>query len=535
MIKPVLITNVIIWGLIINCKAYTPIQFGPLQSDRYFQNTGGKVDHISPLLINKTQASDIQNLTMDDRGKLSKRNGYTVLGSTGVLISTGSTNVVLGGSYHKSASGSDFFAVVVGTDVYRTGNSYTGYTQITGAITLTNNAVNYAQVTHLQDQAVFCNEQDKPFYVGASGNAITISTNTFDKAKTCATYGVYLVVGNTTESSVAFPNRIRWSDATTNAINSFPALNFIDVEPNDGDKIVGIVSYEESVYIFKQRTIYRMLITGLDGPDAFIIRPYARNIGAYGKMTIKAIPNVGIAFLSQQTAYLLNNNGLTPIGDPIQRTFDNIQASQWSNAVAEVYPQRYQYQLWVSTAGSTNTQGLIYDYLQNNWTIYSGMTISMLSQALNSSGKQILISGDTSHVTYLQDNGLDDNPNGVKTAITSYYTTAILTQDTPELTKGYKYLYIVTSGDAPSTLTINEAYDFNSTYEHTDTVTAGSSAYGTAVYDTDTYTQANIASIRLELNRDAKAIQLKFTNNGLDSFFGLIGWTLVYQPEDYRQ
>lgn len=507
---------------------------GSLQSQRTFKNNGGLVNHISPFTIPDGYASDLQNITMDDRGLISKRNGYTVVQSTSALLGF-STWTVTGGAFHKAASGSDFFAVVVGTAVYRVSTSFQTYSPITGTVSVTATPSNLAQATHLQDFAVFCNEVDKPFYVGSTGNALVISTNTFSAAKTCATYGTYLVIGNTTESS-AFPSRVRWSDI--NNINSFPALNYIDVEPDDGDRIVSMVAFDESVYVFKKRSIYKMMITGLDGPDAFIIRPVSRNIGAWSKNSVKAIPNVGIMFLAQNTVYLLNDEGLKPVGDPIQRTFDGLTRSMWANSVAEVYPKRYQYWLAVSTAGSTNTEVLVYDYIQNNWTIFTGMNVSMLAQSEDSTGQNILVSGDYQATTYKQDTGSSDNPHGTATAISAYYTTAdLFSFESPDLTKGFKYLYIYTVGDQNYTLNVKAGYDFVSTYEFNQDLDVGSagSVYDTGIYDTDIFPASGYSINRIELNRSARSIRLKFTNSASGEIFGLVGWTLVYQNEDYDQ
>lgn len=506
---------------------------GSLQSERFFQNTGGLIDHISPLLIPTTDAKSVVNITMDDRGLLTTRNGYTVIQSTFALLGK-STHTVTGGGYHTATSGSSFFSVVVGTSVYRIGNTFSSYSTITGTVTVTDTITNLAQKTDLNDKLVFCNELDKPFYITASANAVAIHDSLFSAAKTCSTYGNYLVIGNTTESSVNYPSRIRWSDI--NNVDSFPVLNYIDVEPDDGDKIVAVASFDESVYIFKHRAIYKMVITGLDGPDAFIIRPLARNVGAWSKNSVKAIPNVGLVFLAQNTVYVLSNNGLTPIGDPIQRTLDNVQRSMWANAVGEVYPHKYQYWLSVSTAGTTNTEVLVYDYIQRNWTTYSHITASMLAQSEDSNGQNILISGDYGAKTYKQDNGSVDYIYGSSVTIVSQYTTGDIMMGNPELTKNFKYLYVYSVGDLNYTIDLESAYDFDSNYEYTQTISLGSvgAVYDTGIYDTDLYPASGASITRLELNRSARSIRLRFTSSSASGTLGLLGWVIVYQPEDLK-
>ncbi len=506
-----------------------------LQSSRHFENTGGLLDRVSPLLVPDKNATLLNNITLDDRGQLSKRNGYTILNSTGALGPVGSA--VTGGGYHNAASGSSFFGLVVGSDVYRTGNTFSGsYTKVTGTVTVTNSASNLAQTTSFQDKLVFCNESDKPFTLSSTGNAVHISTSLFSGAKTCATYGSYLIVGNTTESSVAQTSRVRWSDV--NNTDSFPANNYWDVEANDGDKIVSLVAFDDSVYIFKKRSIHRLIITGQEGANAFVVRPIARNIGAWAKNSVKAIPNVGIVFLAQNTVYVLSGNELEPIGDGIQRTIDGINRSAWANSVGEVYPKRYQYWLAVSPSGSTNNKVLVYDYIQKAWTVYSGMTVNALAQAEDSTGDNILLSGDSLGNHYKQDTGTSDNPANVETEISASYTSNDITFGAPEITKTLKYLYLFSLVDATTTVTTNLYYDYDgSAVENSIDLNLGQTGavYDVAIYDQDVYPNRQYKVSRVELNRSARSVKIQFTNASADSLVGIIGWVFVYTLEDYQQ
>lgn len=522
----------VIRALFIGLSLYLPV-YGQsaLQPKRYFTNNGGLLDRNSPLSVPDQFASDLTNVTLDTRGQLLKRTGQDMINlTTGTL----GTSAVTGGGYHAASSGSNFFGVVVGTNVYRTGNTFAGsYDTVTGTVTVTSGASNLVQVTDLNDKLIFCNESDKPFYLASTGNAVHISTGLFTGAKTCSTYGTYLVIGNTTESAVNYTSRIRWSDI--NDVNDFPALNYIDVEPDDGDKIVSIISFDDSIYIFKKRSIHRMVITGLDGADAFIIRPVVRNIGAWAKNSVRVIPNVGIAFLAQNTLYVLNDSGLNPIGDSIQRTFDGVTRSQWSNAVAAVYPKRYQYWIAVSTgASTTNNVVLVYDYIQQSWTVY-GLAMNALAQAEDSNGNNLLITGDYLGNQYKQDStNSTDDINGVTTSIQFSYTTPDLFMDSPEYTKNFKYLYLFFNV-VESTTTVEAGFDYLSTFEFSEDISLGQvgALYDTAIYDTDVYPSVAYKVARIELNRSAKAVKLRFSESSTNSF-GIIGWAIVYMPEDWK-
>lgn len=521
------------YSLIICLGIYKPAYAAvPMQTKTYFANNGGLYDHISPLLVPDSNAGAVSNVTLDDRGQLSKRNGYLNLSTVAI-----STYPITGGGYHTAASGSSFFGIVVGTDVYRTGNTFAGvYTKVTSTVALTAGSSNLAQTTSINDNLVFCNELDKPFYMSSTGNAVMISTGLFTGAKTCATYGSYLVLANLTESAVAYPSRVRWSNIQDT--NNFPANNFIDVEPNDGDKIVSVISFNDSVYIFKKRSIYRMVITGLDGADAFIIRPVVRNIGAWAKNSVKVIPNVGIVFLAQNTVYVLSDSGLTPIGDSIQRTLDGVTRSMWANAVGAVYPKRYQYWLAVSTSSdSQNHEALVYDYVQRGWTVYSGTAINMLAQAEDSTGQNILTSGDYVGFHYKQDVGVADFPGGVSNPIAATYTTSNNAFSSPDITKNFKYLYIFSLVDSTTSVDISAAYDYNNDYEYAASVDLGTApaVYDVAIYDVDIYPAAGYRVTRLELNRSARAMRLRFSNSSANSALGILGWTVVYNLEDWKE
>lgn len=505
---------------------------GNYQPKRYFVNNGGLLDRNSPLAVPEKNASAIQNVDLDTRGQLVKRAGQSMVNtSTGTL----GTSAVTGGGYHNSSTGNSFFGIVVGTDVWRTGNTFAGsYTKVTSTVTITAGASNLVQVTDLNDKLIFCNESDKPFYLDSVNNAVALHTSVFTAGKTCSTYGSYLIVGNTTESSTNFSSRVRWSDINTP--DSFPALNFIDVEPDDGDRIVSLITFDDSIYIFKKRSIYRMVITGLDGPDAFVIRPVVRNIGAWAKNSVRVVPNVGIAFLAQNTLYVLNDNGLEPIGDSIQRTFDTVNRSQWGNAVAAVYPKKYQYWISVATASATtNGLVLVYDYIQKSWTTYSGLNANAMAQAEDSNGNNVLLTGDYLGNQYKQDTtNTTDNVNGMTTDIVFSYTTPDLIMDSPEFTKNFKYLYLFFNV-VEGTTTVEASFDYQSTYEFSSRVSLGQigALYDTAIYDTDVFPSTNYKVARIEINRSAKALKLRFTESSSNSF-GVIGWAVLFTPEDWR-
>jgi len=503
-------------------------------AQRYFDNSGGLIDRVSPFLIPEKSATSLNNITLDDRGQLSRRNPYNIINTTGTM----GAFTVYGGGYHSATTGTSFVGVVVGTSVYRTGFNYGGtFTNVTSTVVVTNTAGNVAQTTNLNDNLIVCNELDKPFRLNASVDAVMLA-NAPAKAKTCAAYSNYLIFGNTTESSVAYPSRIRWSDF--GSVEVYPANNYIDVEPNDGDSIVGIITYDSNVYIFKRRSIHQLIVTGSDGANAFVIRPVIRGLGAFAKGSIKAVPGQGIMFLGQNAVYSFNGETLTNVSDPIQRTIDGIGRSQYPNAVGGVYTKRNQYWLAVSTTSTTNAQVLVYDYLQQAWSIYSGMSPASLISGDDSTNNIVLLHGDYSGNVYRQDDAslTGDKPSNVATPLNVSYVTSELTLGAPEMTKEYKYLYVFLSVQASTTTVLVErSYDYSSAYESSATLDLGQigAVYGAAIYGLDAYPSLQYKTIRIELNRSARSLRLRFSNSSSTTNLGVLGWVVIYRPEDWKQ
>lgn len=499
-----------------------------VQTQRYFNNTGGLIDRYSPILVPSKNASDIQNIQFDTRGQLLKRGGYILNNTTNLLATS-----VTGGGYLQSTTGTSFMAVVVGTNIFTTGNSFGGsYTNVTGTVTLTSSANNLAQFTRYKDFGVICNDSDTPIMVQNNSAFALVKAATI--AKTCESYNNYLLIGNTKEAGTVYGSRFRWSDLGD--INTWPANNYIDVEPDDGDSIVAIKRYQSNVYIFKKRSIYEAVITGGAGAEAFIYRPIARNIGAWAKNSVRVVETKGIAFLGADGVYLFDGNNFNFISDQIQTKLNGMNRARYQYAVADVYQPKHQY--WIAMSYGTETTNqtiLVWDYIQEAWSVYKGITANALIAAEDSSGNQLLFSGDTAGKVYKQDSGTHDEPAGVNTGITSFYATPELTLNAPEVSKTFKYLYIFSKVTSTTTITVERGYDFPNSYQDSSTISVGQTgvAWGHAIWGTDKWPGTSVSVSRIELNRRARSIRIKFTDSSSTNL-GVLGWVIGYTMEDFR-
>ena len=201
-----------------------------------------------------------------------------------------------------------------------------------------------------------------------------------------------------------------------------------------------------------------------------------------------------------------------------------------------MYIPKHQYWLAVSNGSdSTNQTILVWDYIQEAWSVYSGIKANALMPAEDNNGNLVLFSGDTSGNVYKQDTGTTDAPLGVTTAISSFYATSELTLGAPEIDKTYKYLYIFTNITSTATVVVDRAYNFEDAYQDTTSLVVGETAatWNTAVWNTDLWPGLATKVSRIELNRRARSLRIKFSDSSSTSL-GVLGWTVVYQMEDYR-
>lgn len=507
-----------------------------LQPERYFNNTGGLIDRYSPVLVPAKNASDIQNIQFDTRGKLLKRNGFDLNNSTSVT--TGgtaymSTRAVAGLGYHQSTTGTSFLGIVVGTNVFTSGNSYGGtFTNVTGTITITTGQTNQAQFTSFRDYGIMCTNSDPPIRILNASAFRIVGAST--GAKTCESFNNYLLLGHTSEDAVIYGSRLRWSDL--NSITSWPANNYIDIEPDDGDSITAIKRYQNTLYVFKKRSIHEVIITGNSGADAFIVRPVARGIGAYAKNSVVPIETRGIVFLGADGIYLFDGSNFEFISDPIQTKINNLNRSRYPYAVGALYPAKHQ--LWLAVSAGSETSNdtiLVWDYIQEAWSVYDGITANALTTVEDSNGNILLFSGDNTGNLYKQDTGTSDEPAGVTTAISSFYTTPDLTIGMPETDKSFKYLYVFTSITNTTNITVDVSYNYAAGFQDSHLLSVGQTgaAWGTATWGTSLWPSAGTNISRITLDRRAKSVRIKFSDNSATNL-GILGWTLVYTPEDYR-
>lgn len=246
-----------------------------------------------PTEIDNSEAVDILNLQLDPSDNLVSRLGVVKFHSTGY------TDRITSLHHYISESGTSLILYTLGTKLFKANTDGTGVTEITGSLTLPSNK--FSQWRTFGGLAIGVNgatSGDNPVKVTSAGTAAALG-GTPPKAKYIEIWNnrVWLV-------SATAPNQIRASalglpeDWTTTGAAGTISL---DIDPDDGDRITGIIAFKGRLFVFKRKKIYVVTQGGdpftLDGGK--IVRDiFNSNIGCVSGYTIQTVLD-DVLFLSE--------------------------------------------------------------------------------------------------------------------------------------------------------------------------------------------------------------------------------------------
>lgn len=288
----------------------------------------------------------------------------------------------------------------------------------------------------------------------------------------------YLLVANTS----GFPNRLFWSnlgDPTT-----FTNTDYIDINPNDGDEITGLAIFNDSLYVFKNNTIWT--VTGFSGSSFSVTTALSQNtnneIYGFGTPSQKSIVSTG------KDLYYLSFAGGTPhfrsfvqtqyastleqgvISLDIENTMNGLQKSSLS-MTSGAYDGKYIYWSVPNGGSSFNNFTIVLEptikvkgklMTHRSWTEWSGFNAAQFAVS-DIAGANTIYFGDgttTGNVNQLNYSTFTDNG----TAVSMEVRTRDYQFDFARKGK-WKYVYFDYKTGSGGTLTINaridEAVNFN--------------------------------------------------------------------------
>jgi len=281
----------------------------PISRESVFNPSKGLNNIGSPNLIDNKEWADLLNIQMDEGGVVRKRSGYTTFADTltsarglGALTTDTLNHLVTidGTTMKYSSNGGNWTTVATPTF---TANKTVTFTQCVGDSTTQPGLLYIWNGTEGGTQW--------------SGSALT-RPGTMPRASFSVYYmdrhiaaGVdtrpnRLYIARLTNTSIFTNTSGTLSDATGvpgATVFSGSGANFIDVEPQDGDKITGLGIFQDQCIIFKQFKTYQLTFDDSGDPS---VLPITRANGCVSPRSIVSVEN-DLYFLARDGVRVLGN------------------------------------------------------------------------------------------------------------------------------------------------------------------------------------------------------------------------------------
>lgn len=252
------------------------------------------------------------------------------------------------------------------------------------------------------------------------------------------------------------PSRVYWSGGGSTNIANFGANvggGYVDISKSDGEKVTGLVAFQDNIFIFKTNSVWKMTFTGSEYPTLSLI---TRAVGCIAPKTICVVEN-DIFFLSYKGVYVIGNEpnyvGVIRTNELSAKIRDKIQSvnkSRIDDAVAYYYDNKYV--LCVSDGGSTyNNIAYVYDRERLAWFgPWTEMNIRSTCVFTDTDGTRYLLTGQDSGGRIIkQFSGNDD----FGTEISFIVAFKQDDMEKPELLKTYQHRFL-NLRDSTGSLTI---------------------------------------------------------------------------------
>jgi hypothetical protein len=488
---------------------------------------GGLNTTSGPLGLQDNESSDLQNIDFDKFGSLLKRNGYSVLNSS-AISGTPSVSALHWYEYVSGGTATRKLLSIAGTKIFKMDDLDGTWDDITGAITITTDKK--ADFSNFLNEVYITNNTNAPFKWNGTGNVSAMSVPTgLTRARCIAQFNNYLFLANVVVSGGYYKSRLYWCNINDTA--TWVATNFIIISKDDGQEIIAIKTLADRLVIYKERAIYNVFFTG-DPDIPFIVRKSNSSVGCIAQFSVQEVEN-GHVFLSYDGLYYYDGNNSYKISDKITNTLIDLNTARFTSACSLVQKNKNRYWLSLTDTGSiANDIIIVWDYFHKAFSLYSGIDAASLATVYVDGVTEQVYFGDYGGFVYRADNGVNDNPAGVATAIDAYYWSNWRHLEDLISSKAITQANLYYN-NSNCVLTFAYSYDFDEGIQVSTTFSLATSAavYGTAIYDTDVYGNNGGSIRRIDLDGRGKVFRFKMANNILSETFRIDGLGLLAHQE----
>lgn len=511
---------IIIISLLFVQPAFSAVEW---RRQDFFENSAGLNDGFAETAIEDNEASDLQNVVFTTSGAFKTRAGFTKLNSS----TLGSSVVTTGLKYYRMADGTEFLVGVFDDDTIQKMDYVSGpdgtWDDITGTLTFSNSQNQLATFAIGEDILIIDDgiTNTAPYKWTGTGNAAALGGSPPNASMVAFHKNMGFAAGDS-----ANPSTLYFSDLGDIENWSTGLSGNVSVETNDGTIIRAIEPGFDALYIWKDRSIWRL--TGSD-KDSFRLQRMVSDIGCFSPNAVSKIDNTFFFTDSQGDSYIYDGAiKVRRISNKIQGTIDNSSIARYEFISTVVFDEDF-YISFSSTGSGTHDSVLVFDSFNQAWTKFDGINANALAVANDGSGSDMITFGDYGGFVYKYPDGTND----AGTAIDTFYVTKEFRF--PDLTprKDWKKLdvFVLQEGDYNLSVEVRNDFTTSGTTE-TINLLGDADLYGTALWGTAKYSSPTLIIGEIEPNLEGRFFQVKFSNANVDEPFQIQGFTMFMDESE---
>lgn len=539
----------------------------PYQEIRVINPSRGLNLLIADILSNDKEATQgTKNMEYVEGGATRKRMGYTAVG-------TGLTTAPRGLSGYMSET-SNYPMTVDGTLLkkYQSGS----WTSV-GGVTL-DPAANITMTPLFQKTYVWDGVNGGAVWDGASFTR----PGTMPKAKFSVIYKGYHVASGVpgqpfrlyfapSKSPSRFTNNIvptGVDDVAVNNATEVPgATDFsstdatvraIDINKNDGQKVMGIGFFQDVMIVFKENSIYQLYFNSSNG---FVVERISSSYGAVCHGAIASVEN-DCYFLTDKGVYVLGNEPnfyasirTNELSSRIKTLLQRINPAQWERCRAYYTDDRYFLSVPLDQNTTCNAV-IVYDRRFYAWAYWDNIKANdfYVFKDKDNDGKTHFYFTEYGSANMCEFTPGVYNDKGVAiegTFITRAFEGKALDREKywyvirpifRQTTGSVQLSFITENGSQGKPVSLSPTLTGGLGTDEIGTLTFGTSQHDTysdsdmglasATTSTSSETDTSHTVFDIGVGIDARTFKAKFSNNGLNETFTLLGWVILYQEKD---
>lgn len=363
------------------------------------------------------------------------------------------------------------------------------------------------------------------------------------------------------------PNDVAINDATqvpgaTVFSSSDATVRAIDINKNDGQRVVGLGFFQDVLIVFKEKSIYQLYFNAENG---FVVERISSSYGAVCHGAIASVEN-DCYFLTEKGVYVLGNEPnffasirTNELSSRVKTLLQRINPEHYERCRAYYTDDRYFLSVPLDTSDTCNAM-IVYDRRFYAWAYWTNINANdmLYFKDKDNDGQYFFYFTSYDEAEMFEFTPGSYNDNGV--AIEAVFITRAFEGKAIDREK-YWYVFrpifrLTTGAVQVSYITERGTEGRPVSVNPTSVGGLGVDQIGGLLFGTsqqDTYTDADLGLegssgttessetdythtvFDLGVGLDSRTFKAKFLNNGLNETFTLLGWAILYQEKDHAR